>query len=258
MAAGLLANFLLNASVEIAPDDGVPGHKVNEAKAALRELGEATEQKISAHLDIPRSAITDRNKVSSRLRDLREALIIEECGEEEGLKLYRPTGRTGARDVQTKMARAVRLKGMQNRALTRKDLAALAGCTQEYAARYLKFLKDRGYLLAGEAVKLSRYGLGLAYRVVPGKEKEEPPHWSRRAQEAKEREAGRDARATAQGPEPIEAMEKVRGYLGEMEDTLAQCAARLEQSQETLKQARIYLAPAPQEAKDGSEDNHQC
>ncbi len=125
------------------------------------------------------------------------------------------TGRTG-RNVQTKMGRAVRLKGKQRRAFTCKDLAALAGCTQEYASRYLRFLKDQEYLQEAGAVKLSRFGLGLAYRVMPGREKEEPPHWSRRAEERKAIDPCAECR------------ERIGGVLGEMRQTLAAISGEAE------------------------------
>lgn len=179
--------------------------QAGDVRNILRE-GPTDFETLAARMDIPRADRKGRLSLRDTLRDLQEVGVLELLPGET--PQYRLTGKSGPKDTQAKMARAVRLKGLQNRAITCKDLVALSGCSQEYAKRYLRWLKNEGYLLRGEAVKLSRFGTGLAYRVTPGREKETPPHWSRRTERSKLKDPCAECR------------ERIGGVLGEMRQTL--------------------------------------
>jgi hypothetical protein len=199
-----------------------------EVRKILQE-GPANIEMMAQRLDIPKADKAGRNRLSSTLADLQEAGMVirtaEVAGQPAGWSFHL-TGRNSlSGEVQTRMARVVRLMGRKNRRLTCKDVAALSGGTQEYAARYLRFLKEQEYLLPGTAVKLSRFGLGLAYRVAPGREKEEPPRWNRRAEEA--RKAGEAAMAT---PVAGLAPEELQKFASNMRQTFADFCRGLRQT----------------------------
>lgn len=265
--------------------------QAGDVRNILKE-GPADFSTIAARLDIAKMDRRARKVLRATLTDLREVGIVTfvDVVPPGAPPQYRLAGRTDTAGVQAKMARAVKLKGKQNRPITCKDLAALSGCTQEYAGRYLRFLKQEKYLLPGEAVKLSRFGLGLTYRVAPGREKAEPPHWSRRTEERKAIDPCAECR------------ERIGGVLGEMRQTLTAIsggaelvlgmvseleaglpgfrqqsdaeadivAARAslnvalnaieaadEELEALLNKIRRAGTPAPQEAKDGPEDHHE-
>lgn len=156
----------------------------------ILQAGPADFETLAQRLDLAKVDRAGRNRLSSALADLQEAGMVTRVAEGARVSsVYHLAGRTTLPgEVQARMVRAVRLRGGKNRQITCKEVAVLSGCTQEYAARYLRFLKNDGYLLEGTAVKLSRFGLGLAYRVAPGREKEKPPWWNRRAEEARKKE----------------------------------------------------------------------
>jgi predicted transcriptional regulator len=159
-----------------------------EIKQALMEMGGASIRQIAARLDIPGADYAGRRKVRDALRNLVEFGLVkraERPGENEAL--YYLTGKAGMRgETQEKVWRAILVKRL---GFTGKDLAILSGASRDYIRRYLRYLKTQGFIQETGRQKLSRFGVGLRYRLAPGKEKEAAPKfkWREEARRARER-----------------------------------------------------------------------
>lgn len=203
-----------------------------EVRKILQE-GPADLKTLAQRLDLAKVDRAGSNRLTSTLVDLKAAGMVTWKIRPGKPALYHLAGRTSLPgEVQARMARVVRLRGGKNRPITCTEVAVLSGCTQEYAARYLRFLKNDGYLLEGTAVKLSRFGLGLAYRVAPGREKEKPPWWNRRAEEARKKvgQASPPATPLAAGGTPALLPDELQKFAGNMRQAFADFSAGLRQA----------------------------
>jgi hypothetical protein len=186
--------------------------------------GPADFEALAKTLDIAQVDRAGRRDLRKDLWDLIAAgAVVKEVGANGAPPRYRLTERQKQRgEVQARLAKALKLRGRKGQITHTQDLSALAGCSREFAKRYLRFLKNAGYLVEAGAVKLSKFGLGISYRVAPGREGEAPPWFSRRAEEKKQ---GSGVRGQGLAKEQVAAvMAEIRGAV-EMAQSRVQRAA---------------------------------
>jgi|GEM_PF-1492941 hypothetical protein len=151
-----------------------PGISAEAVKAALAGLRQATLWELCAALDIPDADWRGRNLVRKTLQKLRKS---GQVGVLPGAPLYSLTGRAVRRQAQQKLWRAICLKSRKAEAWGFMDLARLAGCSYDYAKKYVEFLEWREIVITEWTE-----GRRCYFRLLPGKEQEGAPAWNRRAE----------------------------------------------------------------------------
>ncbi len=219
-----------------------PETLADRVRLALAQGG--TLRELAARLDIPENDYEGRQQVRFTLRDL---MRHGEATFEGVPRRYCRIGGPNRRgEMQAKLWRFLKVKAVQAEYATVKEASRFSEASMDYAKRYLRFLDE---IEAVDTIKGRNNA--LFYRLANGWEDKPAPRWNRRGQE---REKG--AGETSQEPQPA-AMATIHGYLGEMEEDLANCAARVEQTQETLKKTLMLVEKTESEAEHGTEDHHQ-
>jgi hypothetical protein len=152
---------------------------MNQAKEVRRFLGErggANFEQLCQHLDLVGN--DERRMLRLTLRDLKKSGEVEEAG---GIYHHlRPLSPPG--DLQDKFWEACK---EENPGFTVGQVVTLAGGTAEYVGRVLRFWRAQGWLEVAGRRPSRKFGRAQAYRIVPGKEKEQPPRWNRRVEKEK-------------------------------------------------------------------------
>jgi hypothetical protein len=181
------------------------------------DLREATTlQDIEALVEV--GTYQERRKLKQALADLAKAGAVEVIP--GAVRTYRLARRAAGRgEKQVKLWRAVGIKAAKNESFTGRDLAVLAETSQDYAKRWLGFLRERGWLLSG------RMGNKVVLRFNPEREwtEDSRPHFNRRVEKRQ-----------GNVEKPATVSQSLRESLGEVEDALGAAAGLIETAQEKL------------------------
>jgi hypothetical protein len=126
--------------------------------------------------------------------------------------------------VQEKIWRAMCLKSLKGQPWTHAEVARLAEATRDYVRRYSRFLEKCRYV---QEVGLSR----RLFQVWPGKEKEQAPHWNRRAEQ----------RQRPAAPPPPVALPSRADKLGQALEVLEVIGRGLVEVPEAIERAREII-----------------
>ena len=191
--------------------------QAGDVRQILFDTGGADFEQLCQQLDLV--GAKDRKMLRLTLKDLEKSQEVALAGE-----VYRLLQRGPQRgDLQERLWEACTL---ENPGFTVGQVVKLAGGSPEYVQRCLRFWADGGFLERTGRAPSRKFGRAYAYRIKPGQDKETPPRWNRRAEEAKRKGSG--VRGQGAGKDPVaQALSRIGNFVSEARQILGEANVRV-------------------------------